>query len=113
MGISEEYTPMLVIEISINCPSNQGSDVISNVDLVISVYFVVEVFLRIVALTPSVFFSKKSWHNIIDFIVVILAFGATIAVSVIIHNINEENIDKLCDKNDDENNDEDNYDWKR
>ena len=61
-----------------------------------------EVFLRIVALTPPVFFSKKSWHNIIDFIVVILAFGATIAVSVIIDNINEEEkIDKLCEKTDD------------
>ena len=96
-----EYKPSLVIEISINCSSNQVSTIIRNVDLAISVYFVVEVFLRIVALTPGVFFSKKSWHNIIDFIVVILAFGATIAVSVIIDNINEENkLDKLCEEND-------------
>ena len=98
----KEYKPSLVIEISINCSSNQVSTIIRNVDLAISVYFVVEVFLRIVALTPGVFFSKKSWHNIIDFIVVILAFGATIAVSVIIDNINEENkLDKLCEENDD------------
>ena len=55
-----------------------------------------EVFLRIVALTPAVFFSKKSWHNIIDFIVVILAFGATLAVSVILDN-NVDNINEtIC-----------------
>ena len=93
---------MLITEISINCSSDHVSTIIRNVDLAISVYFLVEVFLRIVALTPPVFFSKKSWHNIIDFIVVILAFGATIAVSVIIDNINEEEkIDKLCEKTDD------------
>ena len=93
---------MLVIEISINCSSTPVSTIIRNVEIAISVYFVVEVFLRIVALTPAVFFSKKSWHNIIDFIVVVLAFGATIAVSVIIDNINEEvKTDKLCEKNDD------------
>ena len=93
---------MLITEISINCSSDHVSTIIRNVDLAISVYFLVEVFLRIVALTPPVFFSKKSWHNIIDLIVVILAFGATIAVSVIIDNINEEEkIDKLCEKTDD------------
>merc|ERR1711953_1155225 len=90
---------LVITEISINCSSNQVSTIIRNVDLAISVYFVVEVFLRIVALTPGVFFSKKSWHNIIDFIVVILAFGATIAVSVIIDNISDEEKNELCEKN--------------
>ena len=49
--------------------------------------------MRVVALTPKVFFSKKSWHNVIDFIVVILAFGATVAAVVIIGNIEDK--DKL------------------
>ena len=43
-----------------------------------------------VALTPKVFFSKASWHNIVDFFVVILAFAASIAAAVIIANIDEE-----------------------
>ena len=43
-----------------------------------------------VALTPKVFFSKASWHNIVDFFVVILAFAASIAATVIIANIEEE-----------------------
>ena len=61
-----------------------------NIDVAISVYFVIEVLARIVALTPKVFFSKKSWHNIVDFIVVMLAFAATIAAVVIIDNIEED-----------------------
>ena len=43
-----------------------------------------------VALTPMVFFSKASWHNIVDFFVVILAFAASIAAAVIIANIDDE-----------------------
>ena len=98
----KEYTLLLVIEIAINCSYTPVSTIVRNVEIAISVYFVVEVFLRIVALTPAVFFSKKSWHNVIDFIVVILAFGATIAVSVIIRNISEEvETDKLCQEDED------------
>ena len=87
---------MFVLE-SIICPSNPVSTIIRNVDLAISVYFLVEVFLRIVALTPPVFFSKKSWYNIIDFIVVILAFGATIAASVIVDNLSDKEKKELCE----------------
>ena len=46
----------------------------------------------------SVFFSKKSWHNIVDFVVVILTFGATIAVFVIINDIAEETQTDVCEK---------------
>ena len=49
-----------------------------------------QVFLRIISLTPKVFFSCISWHNVVDFIVVLLAFAATIAASLIIENIPEE-----------------------
>ena len=49
-----------------------------------------QVFLRIIALTPKVFFSRASWHNIVDFFVVILAFAATVAAIVIIANIEDD-----------------------
>ena len=89
---------LVITEISINCSSDPISTIIRNLDVAISVYFVVEVFLRIVALTPKVFFSKKSWHNIVDFVVVILTFGATIAVFVIINDIAEETQTDVCEK---------------
>ena len=89
---------LVITEISINCSSDPISTIIRNLDVAISVYFVVEVFLRIVALTPKVFFSKKSWHNIVDFVVVILTFGATIAVFVIINDIAEETQTAVCEK---------------
>ena len=41
-------------------------------------------------MTPKVFFSRASWHNIVDFFVVILAFAATVAAIVIIANIKQE-----------------------
>jgi len=81
---------IVITEISINCSWNPVSIVLRNIDVAISVYFVIEVLARIVALTPKVFFSKKSWHNIVDFIVVMLAFAATIAAVVIIDNIEED-----------------------
>ena len=96
---------LVITEISIDCSSSEVSTYIRNIDVAISVYFVLEVFLRIIALTPRVFFSKRSWHNIVDFVVVILTFGATIAVFVIINNfaeiaeITEVEESELCERN--------------
>jgi len=81
---------LVVTEIAISCSGNPVSIIIRHVDLVISVYFIIEVILRIIVLTPKVFFSCPSWHNIVDFFVVILAFVATIAGLVIIMNIPEQ-----------------------
>jgi len=80
---------LVIVEFYIGCSWNPVSIIIRNIDLVLSTYFVVEVFLRIVVLTPKVFFSRASWHNIVDFFVVILAFAATIAATVIIENIDD------------------------
>ena len=95
---------LVVAEISINCSWHPVSIILRNIDVAISVYFIVEVILRIIALTPKVFFSKRSWHNIIDFVVVILAFAATIAAVVIIDNIDlderEERDGYTCEKED-------------
>eukprot|EP00090_Calanus_glacialis_P039784 TRINITY_DN6927_c0_g1_i6.p1 TRINITY_DN6927_c0_g1~~TRINITY_DN6927_c0_g1_i6.p1 ORF type:complete len:599 (-),score=158.90 TRINITY_DN6927_c0_g1_i6:76-1872(-) len=81
---------LVIAEIYISCSWNPVSIIIRHIDLILSIYFVIEVFLRIIALTPKVFFSRASWHNIVDFFVVILAFAATIAAMVIIANIDEE-----------------------
>merc|ERR1719323_2974878 len=97
---------IVITEISINCSWNPVSIVLRNIDVAISVYFVIEVLARIVALTPKVFFSKKSWHNIVDFIVVILSFAATIAAFVVIADIPMEDrveVDgHMCEKKDDD-----------
>ena len=54
----------------------------------------------------SVFFSKKSWHNIVDFVVVILSFAATIAAFVVIADVpieDREEVDgHMCEKKDDD-----------
>jgi len=81
---------LVIAEITISCSWNPVSVIIRHIDLILAVYFVIEVFLRIIALTPKVFFSCVSWHNVVDFIVVILAFAATIAAIVIIGNIPED-----------------------
>ena len=97
---------LVVTELAISCSGNPVSIIIRHIDLVISTYFVIEVsfkilieykcdykskvVLRIIVLSPKVFFSCPSWHNIVDFFVVILAFIATIAGLIIIMNIPEE-----------------------
>ena len=90
---------LVITEIIINCSWHPASIILRNIDVAISIYFIIEVILRIIALSPKVFFSKKSWHNIIDFIVVILAFCATIAAAVIIDSIErrEERGGHLCE----------------
>ena len=46
--------------------------------------------LRILALTHKVFFSLPSWHNVVDFIVVLLAFPETISAGIVVRNNPEE-----------------------
>eukprot|EP00092_Neocalanus_flemingeri_P005758 GFUD01006198.1.p1 GENE.GFUD01006198.1~~GFUD01006198.1.p1 ORF type:complete len:598 (-),score=127.12 GFUD01006198.1:1009-2802(-) len=97
---------LVIAEIYISCSWNPVSVIIRNIDLVLSVYFVIEVFLRVIALTPKVFFSRASWHNIVDFIVVILAFAATVAAMVIIANVGKDDTEVdangyVCEKSED------------
>ncbi len=49
-----------------------GSDALRVADLAITVYFVIEIVLRIAALTQRVFFT--AWYNVIDFAVVLSTF---------------------------------------
>jgi len=97
---------LVITELAIDCSWHPASIILRNLDLVISVYFVIEVILRISALTPKVFFSKRSWHNIVDFVVVILSFAATIVAFVIISDIpmnEKEEVDgHMCEKKDDD-----------
>jgi len=80
----------IIVEIAISCAGNPTVEVIRNLEMALSVYFLFEVFCRVVALTPKLFFSKKSWYNIVDFIVVILAFAASIATLFMVASIDDD-----------------------
>jgi len=82
---------LVVAEILSECSWRPVSISIRRVDLVLSVYFIIEVGLRLVAITPKVFFSwRKSWHNVVDLVVVLLATAASIASNVILDCIGRE-----------------------
>ncbi len=51
---------------------NSSMSVFSLLDLIITIYFVVEIILRIVALSYPVFFA--TWYNVVDFAVVVSTF---------------------------------------
>ena len=93
---------LVIVDISMNCSWHPVSIIIRNIDTAISVYFVIEVILRIIALTPKVFFRRKSWDNILDFVVVILAFAASIATVIIVDSIDEDDKEMrngyICEK---------------
>ena len=49
------------------------------VDLIITIWFVLELVLRVIALTPPVFFGR--WYNCIDFAVVLITFVIVIVAA--------------------------------
>ena len=59
------------------------SRIINAVDLGISLYFVLEISIRIFALRPKIFFSRKSWFNVVDFCIVAVTFASGVAHTVI------------------------------
>jgi len=60
--------------------AGDGGSVLMTIDLVITCYFVVEICLRILALTQKVFFS--AWYNVVDFAVVLCTFVVVAAAQV-------------------------------
>jgi len=79
----------IIVEVVISCAGNPTVEIIRALEMALSVYFLFEVFCRVIALTPKLFFSKKSWYNIVDFVVVILAFAASIATYIMIATIDK------------------------
>jgi len=77
----------IIVEVVISCAGNPTVEVIRILEMGLTVYFLFEVFCRVIALTPKLFFSKKSWYNIVDFVVVILAFAASIATFIMVEQI--------------------------
>lgn len=53
-------------------------------DLVISVYFVLEIAIRMFALKPRVFFRRKHWFNIVDFVIVLVTFVISVAYTIVV-----------------------------
>ena len=66
--------------------------IINFVDLGISLYFVVEISTRIFALQPKIFFSRKSWFNILDFCIVFVTFALGIAHMAIVSNYDDHDV---------------------
>ena len=111
---------LIIIDLILDCPPTPASRTIGSVDMAISCYFVLEIILRIYALTPKVrevrlytrvrqnfgrcnflwctkmhfspkvFFSRRSWFNIVDFIVVFLTFIISICYTVIVEQLVKE-----------------------
>jgi len=90
----------IIVEVAISCAGSPTVEIIRNLEMALSVYFLFEVFCRVIALTPKLFFSKKSWYNIVDFVVVILAFAASIATTIMVAEIDDDFKMPLGDKGD-------------
>jgi len=83
---------LVISELVINCCGHPVSRAFRIADLALSWYFLLEVVLRIFALSPKVFFRKSSWDNILDLVVVLLALAASIAAMVVIGGMSEEEL---------------------
>ena len=65
---------LIIVIVDLSSPSRREGQVtaLQIIDLLLTVYFVAEIFLRILALTLPVFFS--AWYNAVDFVVVLCTF---------------------------------------
>lgn len=64
-----------IVIVILDLASSKQEDSISTyqiIDLIFTIYFVVEIILRLLALTQPVFFS--TWYNVVDFAVVLITF---------------------------------------
>lgn len=62
---------VIIVIIDVSSPRDPSSGALSTlqiIDFILTLYFVIEIYLRIVALTQPVFFS--TWYNVVDFAVV-------------------------------------------
>ena len=64
---------------------------IASTDLCISVFFIVEIGLRMFCMTPQVYFSKRYWYNVLDSIFIILGFAFGI-VEIILMQVIQYNL---------------------
>ena len=65
-------------------PKDITYKVISVIDLCISTFFIAEVAMRMYAMTPKWYFSKRYWFNSLDFVIVLIGFlGSLIEIILI------------------------------
>ena len=60
-------------------------------DLFISVFFIFEIGLRMFAMTPQVYFSRRYWYNVLDCIFITVGFVLGI-VDIILMQVRQYNI---------------------
>eukprot|EP00095_Tigriopus_kingsejongensis_P001026 maker-scaffold587_size153100-snap-gene-0.23 protein:Tk01026 transcript:maker-scaffold587_size153100-snap-gene-0.23-mRNA-1 annotation:"phosphatidylinositol -trisphosphate 3-phosphatase tpte2-like isoform x1" len=75
---------LIVADLILDCPPLPASRILNFVDLALSALFVMEIGLRIFALRPRIFFHKKHWFNIIDFVIVMGTFVISLSFTTII-----------------------------
>ena len=68
-----------IVIIDLASPTDEHNEAFLILDLFITVYFVLEIALRIVVLTKQVFFSE--WFNVVDFAVVLITFITAVAAA--------------------------------
>ena len=62
---------------------------VSWTDFGISVYFVLEIVLRMFAMTLAIYFSKRYWYNILDSIIVALGLILSVVDLLFIYHFDE------------------------
>lgn len=75
---------LILVDLILDCPPGKASRVLNFVDFALSCIFMLELFLRIFALRPKIFFKRKHWFNILDFGIVFLTLIISIAYTITI-----------------------------
>mmetsp|Transcript_19367 Transcript_19367/g.23975 ORF Transcript_19367/g.23975 Transcript_19367/m.23975 type:complete len:584 (+) Transcript_19367:44-1795(+) len=65
-----------VVIVCVDAASNEDKPGLEVADFIFSVYFVIEVCLRIIALGPKVFFQR--WYNVVDFVIIVFTFYVSV-----------------------------------
>ena len=68
-----------IVIIDLANPTEEHNEAFLILDLLITIYFVIEIALRIIVLTKQVFFSE--WFNVVDFAVVLITLITALAVA--------------------------------
>lgn len=68
-----------IVIIDLVSPTEEHNEAFLILDLFITIYFVIEIVVRIIVLTKQVFFSE--WFNVVDFAVVLITLITAVAVA--------------------------------
>ena len=70
---------------SLTLDEKKIDEVVTAIDLIISIIFCMEVGIRIIAMTPAVYFSKRYWYNVLDSFFVALSFICSVVEVLLLY----------------------------